>query len=150
AGSVLLALSIALGNWRRGNAEAPAPRGNAVATAPASVASISCSSAACHGANAAPGKGGEYNVWIDRDPHVRAYDSLFTERSRKMVERLGEKPAHENRLCLSCHAAPGAAENPELATETAGTGCTSCHGAGEWETAHYRADWWQSDEKTKR
>ena len=57
----------------------------------------SCAAAGCHGGDGSKKKpdgtfdfsNSAYSVWIQRDPHARAYDVLLTDRSRNMVRQLG-------------------------------------------------------------
>ena len=49
----------------------------------------SCAAAGCHGGGKpAEIVGSEYNIWISRDPHAKAYSTLFSERSQRMVQLL--------------------------------------------------------------
>jgi hypothetical protein len=105
----------------------------------------SCTAAGCHG-NGHPEQliGSEYNVWITRDPHARAYSALFSERSQRMVELLGGSvgevaPAHENPRCLACHSMTDATpRDPTIDVVSDGVGCEACHGPAEgYLTAHY-------------
>lgn len=106
----------------------------------------SCASSACHGGGKAGSKQSEYTTWITQDPHARAYQVLFNERSRRMVRELQgpQAPApQQNALCLSCHAmnAPVHRRASQFTLQD-GIGCESCHGpAGRWLTAHYLPEW---------
>ena len=65
---------------------------------------LSCAAASCHASGDAKQPGGEYSTWADHDPHFRAYDVLFNDRSRRMIQLLhGSQPGkpgqHTNRLC---------------------------------------------------
>jgi hypothetical protein len=107
----------------------------------------SCSAAACHGGSEANGiKGSEYTIWMNRDPHARAYSVLYDQRSERIVKNLhGPKatPATKDQLCLKCHAmdAEPSARGPRFTIQD-GIGCESCHGPAEkWLTQHYQADW---------
>ena len=44
----------------------------------------SCASTACHGSTEGRIKGGEYSVWMDRDPHRNAYTVLLNDRSQRI------------------------------------------------------------------
>lgn len=114
------------------------------------VGSTSCSAASCHGGDGVrltPGT--EHTTWAAFDPHRNAYSVLFSDRSRRMVQRLkpNGKPAppHRNALCLSCHgasppnlSAPLANDNPVHRFAS----CENCHGAAEhWLTVHYTPAW---------
>src|SRR5207249_1322642 len=100
----------------------------------------SCAAAACHHGNEPAGsKGSEYTTWINKDPHARAYEVLFNDSSRQIIEQLGQtKPAHLNSVCLNCHVQP---DSQALVTEDRevrrllgdGVGCEACHGpADKW------------------
>lgn len=105
----------------------------------------SCSASSCHGARGAPGSRlSEYTTWVAHDPHARAYEVLWDERSSRIAEQLGLRAAHEEALCLNCHVHPDfkdAARGPRFRKED-GVGCESCHGpAGRWLDAHYQDGW---------
>ena len=126
---------------------------------PSYAGAISCAAASCHGGGE-PGKtGSEYNTWIEKDPHSRAYAVLFNEvskriaRNRQRTTRTAEiVPAHRDSLCLKCHALN--IEVPERVAiaspiservpsrdvfASQGVGCESCHGgAGNWLSTHYQ------------
>lgn len=122
------------------------------------VGTASCAAASCHGRTAPAGSvGAEYTTFITRDPHAKAYEVLFDERSVRMASLLREpmldKPAHESSLCLNCHS-PGPAEfEPRAKTfdRSFGVGCEACHGpAIDWLNPHTTAAWqrrgWQPDD----
>ncbi len=104
----------------------------------------SCASAACHNQNL--GKGipfSEYSTWTTYDPHHKAYESLFSPRSDRMVKNLYNTEtgsAASTQICLNCHASnQGKLEHagPGL-TLTEGLGCESCHGAASgYLSEHY-------------
>ena len=106
----------------------------------------SCSASACHGGGAVGTRGSEHSTWApevrphsDHDPHSKAYRVLFNPDSVRIAKWLGGGAAHENVLCLKCHA-PAGVNVPEARAE--GVGCSACHGAGEkWLTSHYLPDW---------
>lgn len=104
----------------------------------------SCASAACHNQNL--GKGipfSEYSTWTGFDPHHKAYESLFSPRSDRMVKNLyntGVGSAASTQLCLNCHASnQGKSEHAGSGfTLTEGLGCESCHGAASgYLSEHY-------------
>jgi hypothetical protein len=103
----------------------------------------SCASTLCHG-SARPTEAhnvqqNEYVTWSHFDPHSRAYRVLLEPQSRDMVRRLGIGPAHEEELCLDCHAdnVPPQQRGPRFQLSD-GVGCESCHGAAEsWIATHY-------------
>lgn len=110
----------------------------------------SCTAAGCHGGGKPDAiVGSEYNIWISRDPHAKAYSDLFSERSQRMVRLLAGNtdqriaPAHEDRRCLACHstikadAAEAALDEQELQFAADGVGCEACHGpASDWLGPH--------------
>lgn len=124
----------------------------------------SCSAAGCHGGDGTKKKpdgafdfsSSSYSVWIQRDPHARAYDVLLTERSRNIVRQLGTgwQAAHLDSRCLVCHSTlePQAA----LADHTVplhlarsevlhdGVSCEACHGPAEkWLAPHTVTRTWR-------
>jgi hypothetical protein len=107
----------------------------------------SCAATGCHGGNQPKGpRGGiEYTTWVTTDPHARAYQALYGERSQHIQEVLTGKhePATQNALCLQCHTSDPALVAPDQRYLLAdGIGCESCHGAAEkWRPLHYLADW---------
>ncbi len=124
----------------------------------------SCSASNCHGGDRSGGNrppvsndghrtrdstwGGEYSIWLQQDPHARAYDVLFDDLSVQMGERLGIEKVHESNRCLNCHAVNPHPENAGTVatartTHTDGVGCEACHGpAGEWLDLHKQRDWY--------
>lgn len=110
------------------------------------VGTASCAASNCHGR---PGPrqpaGAEYTIWIEEDPHARAYSVLFNEQSRQMAARLSLAAAHEADLCLDCHsinARPDALADHHRFTRFDGVGCEACHGPAEhWLEPHKRRDW---------
>lgn len=110
------------------------------------VAVASCSSTACHGGP----KAGNHDVtsfaatlWIDGDPHARAYEVLHDPRSQRMARLLGIGPAHQARQCLACHSVQAESKAPLPKDILAdGVGCAACHGdATEWESRHFLPEW---------
>src|SRR5713101_9761301 len=65
----------------------------------------SCAAAGCHGGlKQLNGIGDEYSVWLQRDPHARAYSALFNDLAREIARNLNlPKPAQESAVCLNCH-----------------------------------------------
>ena len=117
---------------------------------------LSCASAACHNQSlGGPGGvvGNEYAIWATRDPHTRAFQVLYNERSKVIEQNLrgkrGQSPHPErDRLCLRCHALPNLDAMTDLDSSRVqnllrdGVGCEGCHGAAEvWRTRHYQAGW---------
>ena len=122
----------------------------------------SCAAAGCHGGDGSRKKSdgtvdfssASYRVWIQRDPHARAYDVLLTERSKNMVRQLGQgwHAAHEDSRCLVCHSSlePTSAKADHsvplwLAQNEMlhdGVSCEACHGAAEkWLGPHTERTW---------
>jgi len=116
----------------------------------AHAASASCSASACHGGGQIGQRGSEHSTWApgvrdagDRDPHSHAYRVLFNEDSVRIAKLLGGGPAHENVLCLNCHAPAGGARAD-------GVGCTVCHGPSEkWIAEHYLPGWKATSNRDK-
>lgn len=112
----------------------------------AHTAASSCSASACHGGGQVGKLGSEHTTWApevfasgSHDPHSKAYRSLFNPDSVRIAKLLGGGPAHENVLCLKCHA-PAGVNEPTARAE--GVGCTACHGPSEkWLSIHYLPEW---------
>jgi hypothetical protein len=93
----------------------------------------------------------EAALWIQRDPHTRAYQVLFDPLAKEIASRLGlAGGAHEAPACLSCHTQPAAVALSKVSGEAAsirreramGVGCESCHGnATRWLDEHLTRDW---------
>jgi len=106
----------------------------------------SCSASACHGGGTPGTRGSEHTAWAPElgsvtgsDPHSKAYRVLFNADSVRIAKLLGGGPAHENVLCLKCHAPAGIAE-PTARAE--GVGCSACHGPSDkWIDSHYLPEW---------
>lgn len=104
---------------------------------------VNCASSLCHG-SISPWKDShvlqnEYVTWSRVDKHARAYRVLFNEQSQRIIRNLGLKnPAHEEKLCLDCHAhnvAP-ALRGDRFKLED-GVSCEACHGpSGRWLKSH--------------
>ena len=111
----------------------------------------SCVGRSCHG-GLEPRVGGtvlqnELTTVQASDPHARAYQILFDERSIAMAKRLGQADGQAHRMprCLACHASPMASATPPVdatlvsAEFAFGVGCESCHGpAAQWIDEHTR------------
>ncbi len=117
---------------------------------------------ACHNGNGPRGAlRSEYTTWVAHDQHARAYDVLFNSKSQTIIRNLnrgrpeGDKlrPAHEDKLCLSCHVRFGYDESkhhPRFTKED-GVSCESCHGpAQKWISTHYTDEWKALSWKEKR
>ncbi|MFN5290883.1 MAG: multiheme c-type cytochrome [Planctomycetia bacterium] len=111
--------------------------------------SASCSGRACHGGSQ-PIHGqvvgqNEYSKWIANDPHVNAFQVLFSDRAKNISKNLGGPEPHQDVRCLACHITPQAS-NLQLKADYAldfGVGCESCHGTATkaWLAEHTTADW---------
>jgi hypothetical protein len=119
----------------------------------------SCSSIACHGSIAPRPAivvlGNEHTTWISHDKHSRAYETLFSDRSLRIVAKLaGEgaafRPASEDERCLACHTTPrttGVLYATRWMNED-GVGCESCHGASSrWLGFHTSEEWRQTPDR---
>ena len=102
-----------------------------------------CAASQCHG-SAVPRNGSnvlqnEYVTWTQDDPHSRAYQTLGSNRSKRIAARLGLKSATTAKMCLDCHADNVPAERRgERFHLSDGVGCESCHGGAEnWLVTHY-------------
>ena len=105
-----------------------------------------CASSVCHGSTTERSGGrilqNEYVTWWQQDPHARAYQTLLSDASRRMANKLGIGPAHEAPACLACHAdaVPEAQRGPRFQLSD-GVGCEACHGGAErWLSSHTEKD----------
>jgi len=107
-----------------------------------SVGVVSCGSTLCHGSiRPVPGSNvlqSEYVTWTRLDKHARAYAILHSAQSKKIARNLGIKSAHEERLCVDCHAhAPAQPLRGERFRVDDGVSCEGCHGpAQRWLPVH--------------
>lgn len=106
----------------------------------------SCGTVSCHGGPKAGNHDVQsfaFTIWMNDDPHARAYEVLHEPRSKRMARLLGLGEAHRARECLSCHSmqnASRAALPPEVLAD--GVGCSSCHGdSTQWQQIHYLPEW---------
>lgn len=122
----------------------------------------SCSATACHGQPQAESVSwrNSYHVWEAADPHRRAFEVLYTERSVQLFRKLTETTAaviddgvylrFVEKKCIGCHATPPAGSlaaakrinqtNPDAYWQ--GVSCESCHGAASsWLGQHYSLAW---------
>jgi hypothetical protein len=145
----------------------PQPKRTARSPEPAAAAaefrgSGSCSAVACHGGIAPrPGLrvlGNEHTTWISDDRHSRAYQTLFADRSDRIVRNLAgnrapDKPASEDERCLACHTTPrsqGALKATGWMNQD-GVGCESCHGASaRWLGFHTTQEWRQTESPSQK
>jgi hypothetical protein len=142
------------------------------------IAAGGCAAANCHGGvrslddNGEPKAGNEWKTsafdFLQHDPHAQAYNVLFEERSRIMIDRLargdealatGKIPFPGDRKdvlwyagqlekrCVSCHSTPlpATASNTTRGTlndYALGVTCEACHGpASRWGDEHLSAHW---------
>jgi hypothetical protein len=110
---------------------------------------IGCMTTACHGSNVPDTKIWQRagKIWLDQDPHARAYTSLLTQASAKIVSRLANEelePSSQayrdllNAQCVSCHASENAPEKDR----NLGAECQVCHGSADaWGSEHYSSKW---------
>ena len=108
----------------------------------------SCMTTACHGSNVPDTKIWQRagKIWLDQDPHSRAYSSLLSPTSVKIISRLVNEelePSSQsyrdvlNARCVSCHASENAPEKDRVL----GADCQVCHGrADAWGSEHYSRD----------
>ena len=78
-------------------------------------------------------QGAQYKKWQD-SAHSKAYETLASEESKKVAEKVGVKGDPQKAAeCLTCHVtaynAP-ASEKAESFSMTEGVGCEECHGPG--------------------
>lgn len=102
----------------------------------------SCAASQCHGATVASEEYNvslnEYTVWSRRDPHSGSYKVLLNRESQEIARKLGLPDAHQQDVCLDCHADNVA---PNMRGERFriedGVGCEACHGGAEqWLGVH--------------
>lgn len=93
--------------------------------------------------------------WKERDPHSRAYHTLFSPRSQGIVRYLDPElsvhapqyAAFLKQNCVGCHAtgdeaATSGDQDHQGALLAWGVQCEACHGpARDWVTPHARAEW---------
>ena len=92
-----------------------------------------------------------YTVWVTQDKHARAFEVLWNDRSKQIIQKLNystdatdvrryEQPHREPR-CLACHSTE--ASRPAYGGLVSdGVGCESCHGpASAWLEEHTKVTW---------
>ncbi len=116
----------------------------------------SCNSASanCHGSKvqATPIWSHAGNIWVDNDPHRKAYLSLSSPKSIEIVKKLWDSDLRPERFndddplyqvfleknCSSCHAS----EFAPISQREQGVDCQICHGsASVWGPDHYSQEW---------
>lgn len=97
---------------------------------------VSCASSVCHGSTI-PQSGtripqNEYVTWSLHDRHRRAYETLLSDDSERLARNLGLTSAHEEEVCLNCHAdnIPQDLRGKRFRIED-GVGCEACHGGAQ-------------------
>lgn len=125
----------------------------------------SCFAVSCHGNAESPGlAGSEAIVWLEKGPHAKAQQSLWSSSGKRMLELLGITPEDAGfQNCLACHSPWSAAHDgasnwppcpPNVAEWSAspikslaprpleGVGCEACHGPSDsWAAEHYKPGW---------
>jgi len=126
------------------------------------VGARTCASSTCHGSprpdtqHANMIRRDEYMIWLEQDPHYRAYTDLDSPLGKQIFAKLGltnngkvprgKKARYQSTYnnCLQCHATviESINEKGDLETiATEGISCESCHGAASnWRTTHYTTD----------
>ena len=107
------------------------------------VGSVNCANSLCHGSITPWSESNvlqnEYTTWERLDKHTQTYQVLLNKQSKLIAKNLGlEKPAHESKVCLDCHAHnPPANQRGERFVMSEGVGCEGCHGPAErWIKSH--------------
>jgi len=108
----------------------------------------SCGTASCHGGPKAGNHDVQsfaYTIWINDDPHSRAFEVLHLPRSRRMASLLGIGEPHRAKQCLACHSMQDQSRSSLPAEVLAdGVGCASCHGdSADWQQLHTQPVWKQ-------
>ena len=105
----------------------------------------SCATSVCHGKLTPASDRGvalnEYRIWTADDRHSKAYQTLQTDRSKRIADNLGLPSAQAAAVCLDCHAdnVPASLRGPKFQISD-GVGCEACHGgAGHWIETHTEA-----------
>ena len=114
--------------------------------------SASCAASNCHGntkAKADYPKLNENIVWLQKDKHAKAYETLTNEKLKSKVspsgigKKLSIAKVDTSERCLSCHAVNVKAElrGPKFDV-TDGVHCDGCHGPAEkWLEPHAEKGW---------
>lgn len=101
-----------------------------------------CAGSTCHGAVQpwpnSPVLQNEAITWSKHDPHAKAYDTLGSDRSKRIAANLGIENPQQSGLCLDCHAnnVPQAQRAKNFVLSD-GITCEACHGGAEkWLGTH--------------
>jgi hypothetical protein len=128
--------------------------GIAAETAAHALTAAGCSSSSCHGGPEAGNRDVRSfaaTLWMKRDPHAKAYETLFEPRSRRMAAVLGIGEPHRARQCLTCHSSQAEQHQPlppEVLAD--GVSCGSCHGdATGWLAIHHLPEWRNVDPQAR-
>jgi hypothetical protein len=73
-----------------------------------------------------------YEVWKDK-PHAHAYESLASEESKALAQKMGIEDPQKADECLKCHTTAFGVDAKYLGkkyTVEEGVSCEACHGAG--------------------
>jgi hypothetical protein len=114
----------------------------------AAVGVSSCATVSCHGGPKAGNHDVQtfaFTIWMNDDPHARAYETLHSPRSKRMAQLLRIGEAHRAAECLACHSMQHVSR-PTLPPEVLadGVGCSSCHGeSSRWQQLHHLPEWKQ-------
>jgi len=142
----------------------PAPRGQAVVESlagtstshPDYLGTASCTSSSCHHKSEhSRVVGSEFITWNSEDPHRKAFDTLYSIRSERMVRNLygpDAAAAAKTVACLTCHAT-GEGQLSRASTAFSivdAVSCESCHGPAQpWLAAHTQGGFKELDAATK-
>ncbi len=115
----------------------------------------SCATSTCHGAVRPFANTNilhnEYIQWNREDRHARAYQTLLSQESKRIAQKLGIGPPHTEAVCLDCHASniPQKQRGTKFQV-TDGIGCESCHGGSEkWLNSHAKPNTSHTDNLNK-
>lgn len=104
----------------------------------------SCAGSACHGSvRQFEGSNilhNEFIIWTREDRHAKAYQTLLSQASKQIAQKLGIGAPHTEALCLDCHAdnVPEKRRGSKFQISD-GVGCESCHGGSEkWLNSHVK------------
>lgn len=104
---------------------------------------VNCANSLCHGSivpwTASNVLQNEYTTWVRLDKHTQTYNVLLNDASKRIAKNLRlEKPAHETKECVDCHAHnPAQQLRGERFVHSEGVGCEGCHGPAErWVKSH--------------